>query len=373
MTVDAEEASRRIIQPSDFAADTAAFIDVRMPRSAGKASYSFIGPGVSQNPDQTINLTERHGYNVGAASMPHGVVNNPHLHFTAEVFLCTRGSWRFAVGEHGDQQLDVEANTIFSVPTWVFRGFENIGGDDGWLFTVLGGDDTGGILWAPHVLRRAAETGLFLSADYTVLDALSGDSVDEALRPLGPSELDGHVDSYSDAELAARMVTFEQLAWSDRALLSSVAGPAHTTSVAPVIGFGITQNRRQEAPIRNPHGFSMEWLSVAPGAATGLHRVDRPQSLFLVSGDWEVRFNRYESQLTETPAEGSIVSLPAGCWRDLANTGDQPAYAVVVTQGDERAPIEWSDEIVKAATDAGWGCDASGYLAPTHLLGRSQR
>ena len=166
----------RVISPDEFHADTEAFVDVRLPRSQGKASYSMIGPGVSQNAGQKINLVEPHGFNIGAASMPHGVVNNPHLHFTAEVFLCTRGSFEMAVGRHGEQKLVMNAGDVFAVPTWVFRGFTNIGDDDGWVFTVLGGDDGGGIIWAPSVLREAAETGLYLNADYdvhTLYDAAS--------------------------------------------------------------------------------------------------------------------------------------------------------------------------------------------------------
>ena len=116
---------------TEFHADTEAFVDVRLPRSQGKASYSMIGPGVSQNAGQKINLVEPHGFNIGAASMPHGVVNNPHLHFTAEVFLCTRGSFEMAVGRHGEQKLVMNAGDVFAVPTWVFRGFTNIGDDDG--------------------------------------------------------------------------------------------------------------------------------------------------------------------------------------------------------------------------------------------------
>ena len=158
-TLDAAEFARRIIEPGAFVADRSAFVDVRLPRSAGKASYSLIGPGVSQNPDQVVNLPEAHGFHVGAASMGHGVVNNQHMHFTAEVFICARGSWRMRIGEHGQQTLDISEGTVFSVPTWVFRGFENTGPDDGWLYAVLGGDETGGIVWAPDVLAAAAETG----------------------------------------------------------------------------------------------------------------------------------------------------------------------------------------------------------------------
>ena len=96
-----------MIQPAEFVADTEAFVDVRLPRSRGKASYSFIGPGVSQNADQTVNLAEPHGFQIGAASMGHGVVNNQHLHFTAEVLICTRGEWRVNIGEHAEQQLEI--------------------------------------------------------------------------------------------------------------------------------------------------------------------------------------------------------------------------------------------------------------------------
>ena len=66
--VDEAEVDRRVIEPDRFVADTSAFIDVRIPGSAGKASYSFIGPGVSQNAGQTVNLVEPHGFNVGAAT-----------------------------------------------------------------------------------------------------------------------------------------------------------------------------------------------------------------------------------------------------------------------------------------------------------------
>jgi len=85
------ELAARVIEPEDFVADTEAFVDVRIERSKGKASYSFVGPGVSQNADQHISIAEPHGFNVGAATMPHGVYNNAHLHYTPEVFICYPG------------------------------------------------------------------------------------------------------------------------------------------------------------------------------------------------------------------------------------------------------------------------------------------
>ncbi len=363
----------RVIEPGAFVADTEAFIDVRIERSKGKASYSFIGPGVSQNVDQTINLTVPHGFNVGAASMPHGIINNPHLHYTAEVFICTNGSFQMHIGEHGEQTLDIEAGTIFSAPTWVFRGFENTGPDDGFMFVVLGGDDTGGIIWAPHILEEAAETGLYLAEDYSILDVNAGDDVSAAVTPTPRSELDGNVASYTDAELAARSIAPGELHWSDRALLSSVLD-GHATAVAPVIGFGMTQDRTHRSPISNPHGFSVEWLRIEPGSSTGRHRHGDTQVLFLVEGDWSVEIDHTErdgagAQLDSSPPVGSIVSVPDGAWRDFANVGSESALAVVVNGSDSPTRIEWAEDIARAASAAGFALDASGFVAPAGLIG----
>ncbi|MEM9655721.1 MAG: cupin domain-containing protein [Actinomycetota bacterium] len=357
----------RVIEPDQFVADTEAFVDVRIERSKGKASYSFVGPGVSQNSDQVINLTVPHGFQIGAATMPNGVVNNPHLHFTAEVFICTRGRFRMNIGEDSDQQLDIEPGTVLSVPTWVFRGFENTGPDDGWMFVVLGGDDTGGIIWAPEILVEAAATGLYLDPDFAVLDATAGDDISQAIEPLKPSQLTS-VDHYTDEELAECAVSADDLQWSDGALLSSVLSGGGL-ALAPVIGFGMTEDRSHRPPITTPHGFSLEWLRLDPGAGTGRHRHDENQVVLIIDGRCEVELWADRESATAVPETGSVVSVPPGHWRDLRNVGDVPAMAVVVNNGDNPTRIEWAPDIVAAAAAAGWGRDASGYLAPLELIG----
>lgn len=359
---------QRVIEPDQFVADTEAFVDVRIERSKGKASFSFVGPGVSQNADQVVNLTLPHGFQIGAATMPHGVVNNPHLHFTAEVFVCTRGSFRITIGAESDQVVDVGPGTVFSAPTWVFRGFSNTGPDDGWLFAVLGGDDTGGIIWAPEILAEAAATGLYLDQDYAVLDATAGDDISEAIEPFKPAQLSS-IDSYTDAELAERAVATDDLAWSDSALLSATLD-GHGSSIAPVIGFGLTEDRAHRSPITVPHGFSLEWLRLEPGSSVGRHRHDDSQVLLLTEGQWQVELLVDDHAASAEPETGSVVSVPPGCWRDLRNIGDTPALAVVVCGGDSPTTIEWAPEIVTAAADAGWSRDASGYVAPVELIGR---
>lgn len=369
LVLDATEIDRRIIQPADFVADTEAFVDVRLPRSQGKASYSFIGPGVAQNAKQVINLTDPHGFNVGAATMPHGVVNNPHLHFTAEVFVCTRGNFVMTVGENGEQELEVGPGTIFSVPTWVFRGFENLGPDGpegAWMFTVLGGDETGGIIWAPRVLRAAAETGLHLTSDWAVVEA-NGSVPADVIEPFTAEQL-AEVDTYSDAEIAARAVPYDALQWSSRALLSSVV-PGHQCAVAPVIGAGLGEDRRQIAPIANAHGFSIEWLRIEPGSSTGTHRHGDSQVLIVVDGDWRVDINRGAHAAERHPDIGSVVSIAEGAWRNFTNVGETAAHAVMVCGGDHPTRLDWDDALEAGAAAAGWTRDASGYMAPIDLLG----
>ena len=367
LIVNVDDVGRRIIEPHQFVADTEAFVDVRLPGSAGKTSYSFIGPGVSQNADQIVNLAEPHGFNIGAASMPHGVVNNPHMHYTAEVFICTRGRWEMRLGQHGEQTVEIGPNTLFSAPTWIFRGFRNIGDDDGWLLTVLGSDNTGGILWAPQVLEAAASTGLYLSPVGAVLDATAGDLINDTITPIDETRL-GELDHYTDAEIVERIVAPDRLDWSEAALLSSVL-PGHGSAIAPVIGFGLTEDRQQRPPIWTPHGFTVEWLRLEPGASTGLHRIDQNQALFLVEGEWQVTYNRLDNQISRTVTEDTVVSIPGNCWRDLTNTGSAIATCLVVCAGDNRARADWDPWIGNAAAEAGWGRDANGYIAPLDLLG----
>ncbi len=365
----AEDLAQRVIRPHDFVADVQAFIDVRLPDSQGKSNYSMIGPGVSQNPNQHINLREPHGFNVGAAGMPPGTVNNQHLHYTAEVFVSMGGEWEFRVGVDLEQTFSASGRFVLSVPTWIYRGFRNLGADARLLYAVLGGDDTGGIQWSPKVLQQAAATGLYLKADNTLLDTSAGEVLDESVRlipPMAETEV-ADLRHYSDAELLARLVHEDDLAWSDHALLDAVL-PGHRSSLAPVIGWGMTMDRDHEPPIYNPHTFTMEWLRVAPGNEVGTHRHSESQVLMVASEGWELEVNRGDDRVRTAIEEGAIVSVPPGVWRRMRNTGDTDAHMLVVNGGDTRVRLEWAPDIVAAASDAGFVVDAGGFIAKKHLV-----
>ena len=374
-----EQVNARAIPFASLRYSTDAFIDYRIPGCAPKYNYALIGAGVSQNPNQPVSLREPHGFQVGGISMPHGKTNPPHMHFTCEVFLCSRGAWQMHWG-FNPQRLEAEIaeGDVCSVPTWIYRGFKNIGVDDGFMFTALGGNDTGGILWGPTTLEAAAREGVHLTEDYRIIDEQLGQKMTpdmKRLQPMTPAEI-ATLRSWSMAEMEQRVVRFKDLRWSASALLDS-ALPGCGGQLAPVIGLGLSEDRDQLAPILNAHGFSIEWLKLPPGGQLSRHKIDQKQVIVVKSGmiDAVVLASDGEAlhRLQGTPTSWDSMSLPADCWRTLRNQGEGEALAWLITAGDQRKRIAWPGETLAAAAAAGQAIDANGYVAPKRFVDRSQR
>ena len=361
------DASHRLIRRSDMVACKLAFIDCKMPGSTDKENYSLIGPGVTQSADQVVNITEPHGFSVGAAAMPPGTINNLHIHFTAEVFMVHSGSWTFRWGSDGTGgEISGGRGDVVSVPTWIFRGFTNVGAETGWIFTALGGDDTGGIIWHPSILATAAEHGLYLTRDNMLVDTETGlpaPAPGERLVPIDAEAIAG-LRRWSAEEMRGRVVTADERVWSEAALLDSCL-PGHASALAPVIGHGIGQDLAQRAKITNPHGFSLEWLRVAPGQAVGPFKLAERQVLIVFQGAISVVLD--DAAPMEAQSQ-EVVSVPGESWRRIAAVGDVPAEIAVLTAGDHKMHPIWPADLRAAAAARGVGVDHSGYLAPIRLL-----
>jgi quercetin dioxygenase-like cupin family protein len=370
VTISRDEAEKRLIKRAQYVSCSVAFIDCKTPGSHLKENYSLIGPGVTSSSDQVINLREPHGFNVGAAAMPNGITNNLHIHFTAEVFLCFKGEWKFRWGPNGDDgEIIGRAGDIVSVPTWIFRGFTNVGPDDGWLFTALGGDDTGGIIWHPSIIDGAARYGLYLSKENLLIDTEKGvakpdDS--ELITPMAAEEI-AQLRRYSVDEMRQRVVTKEERDWSSDALLDSCLD-GHRSQMAPVIGYGISQDRDQAPKITNPHGFSIEWLKLPPGQSVSRFRIGEKQVLISYAGSLAVTLNGPGSEVELQVDAWDTVSIPADAWRSIRNISDVEAEVVVITAGDGRKVPEWAPEVMRAVEASNRSVDRSGFIAPAHLL-----
>lgn len=363
-------AQSRLIKRSQLVPCREAFIDCKLPGSELKVNYSIIGAGVTQSRHQVVNLEEPHGFALGVAAMPHGVTNNLHIHYTAEVFMVFRGEWLFRWGADGkDGEMVGRAGDIVSMPTWVFRGFTNIGPDDSWIFTLLGRDESGGVIWHPDILKGAADHGLFLRRDNMMVDTSTGDPKpppEELITPLSAEFIAG-LKRYSLEEMRRRVVTFDELVWSSRAFLDgAIAG--HSAELAPVIGPGMTQDRDAAPKVTNPHGFCVEWLRIAPGQQVGPFRIAAKQVLIVQKGAVEIMLKDVGESSVALVEPWDTFSVPAGAWRTLRSVGDEPALMTVTTAGDGRALIEWPSEIVSAAWKLGWGIDPNDYIAPAEVL-----
>ena len=179
------EMRERLVRYRDLKACTTAFIDTRTPGSERKENFTIIGPGVAENPEQHVHIHLPHGFNIGGARQPPGCVNSQHSHDTAEVFVIHTGHWRFKTGPDGaDGHVELWPGDTISIPIHAFRGFENVGGDVGFMFAVLGGDDPGRVTWAPYVFDAAARYGLVLLENGRLIDttreAIPPDAVADA-------------------------------------------------------------------------------------------------------------------------------------------------------------------------------------------------
>jgi quercetin dioxygenase-like cupin family protein len=369
--VSAAEAARRHLKRSDYVACVEAFIDCRLPGSMPKENFSMIGPGVTQNASQVINLREPHGFNVGAAGMYPGITNNLHLHFTSETFIVPEGSYLLRWGVKGDEgELLLEAGDIAVMPTWAFRGFSAVGENFGLLFTVLGGDDTGGIIWSPDVLTRARETGLWLSRDNEVIDSLATGHPPEpdALLPLMPEADIATLKRWSTPEMLARVV--KKTARDFRAATLDTAAGYHW-QLAPAVGNGLSQHRAHVPPVLEPQSFSIDWMRITPGGASASFLIAEKMVVINLSPALEVTLNTGDDTVRRTLAFQEMMSIPAHVTRAFrcpGNEGNIAAEAVLIVAGDHVKRPQFSQAVIDAAFARDVALDAAGKLARASLL-----
>lgn len=369
MKLTQEQARERLITNDQYVSCTEAFLDCRLPGSVPKGNYSLIGPGVTQSENQVINLKEMHGFNVGAASMPNGITNNLHIHFSAEVFMCTYGEYTFRWGTNGEYEYVAQEGDILSVPTWLFRGFTNTGPDGSWLFTCLGEDDTGGVIWHPGIMQAANESGMYLTKNNVLIDTKAGGTLpdDESeLMPPFPDEELANLRQVGLEAMSQRISTRENRQFSSRAFLDSVL-PDHACFVAPVIGYGVTQDRNSQPPVSNPHNFTLEVVKIPVGNKVGPFSIDEKMVIILTHGQVELTFNQ-EEDVSVVVNKNDTYSVPENAWRCINNTSENEAEFIMITAGDARKRPQFTDEIQKKARELGFSLDASGYVVKSHLI-----
>ena len=320
--------SQRIVRFADLIPCTTAFIDARTPGSDAKENFTIIGPGVAENPDQHVHIRDPHGFNIGGARQPPRCVNSQHFHETAEVFFVHSGQWAFRTGEKANEaEVILNPGDTISIPVHVFRGFENVGEDTGFLFAVLGGDDPGRVVWAPDVLERARGHGLVLLRSGRLVDTMNGpvpDENDPVVEPEDRSVLERIVRRIDTPALEAvvvrdRVPTGQVPAAGDGITESVIIGPANPAEPAP------------SAPLGWPHGFVCRRVRLEIGAFGSPLRRSEPEVIFVHSGDLTIAVDGDQALLTA----GDTVTIPVGAARTLSSSGGADLF---VTRGGD-APL----------------------------------
>ncbi len=308
----------RIVRYADLAPCRDAFIDTRSPGSDQKENFTIIGPGVAENPNQFVHISEPHGFNIGGARQPPRCMNSQHSHETAEVFYVHTGEWRFMTGENAkDGEVFIGPGDLITIPTRLFRGFENVGDSSGFLWAVLGGDDPGHVLWAPYVFDMAKKYGLVLLEDGTLIDSAKGERVPQGARVMQVTT--------KDQVVSLQRVDSETL---ERSVVRS--GDERPTGLFATIGGVFERVLVGAEPITWPHGFTVSEITLSSGAGLPSHALNIPDVWFIQRGAVEVSMNGEVARCSD----GDTITLPIGSARSLRNAGPDNAVVVQVRGGD---------------------------------------
>ncbi len=327
--------SSRLVRYSDLKPCLNAFVDTRTPGSDTKENFTIVGPGVSENPDQHVHIPEPHGFNIGGARQPPGCLNSQHSHNTAEVFVVHSGQWRFLYGvDADDAYVEMGPGDTISIPTKMFRGFENTGDSTGFLFAVLGGDDPGKVTWAPSVFELAEQYGLVLLEGGRLVDIAAGDTVpSDAKRQQPPSQSEVEaLKTPSPDDLAACVAFANNLEGNEASSLLAFV-QSGSVSEAAVITPANTADGFTAGPIKGwwKHDFNVRRVTLSANASISLHTRLEAEVVFLQSGSLTVANSDGEQV---TMGAGDTLSLPIGMARSWSNSSETPTVAFVVRGGD---------------------------------------
>ena len=339
--------TQRLIRYADLRPCRNAFIDTRSPGSEAKENFTLIGPGVSENPEQHVHIPQPHGFNIGAARQPGKCLNSQHSHETAEVFIVHTGKWRFVLGANADEgHVDLARGDVISLPTHMFRGFENLGSRStaDFLFAVLGGDDPGHVTWSPPVFEMARDFGLVLLEGGRLVDTVKGEAIPAGAKWQKPpsAAVMRKLRSPTAEEMAKCVLRVRDLRGNPN---SPLAGAG--VEECPIIVPRATGDGFAPGPITGwwPHGFNLRALRLRSGAAVPAHIRREEEVLMVHSGSVEVSLPDGSVLL----AAGDTFTTPKGVARAFRATSSEGCLVHVVRGVEEIAPPEFVRAKKKAA------------------------
>ncbi|MGE0253027.1 MAG: cupin domain-containing protein [Alphaproteobacteria bacterium] len=167
--VSVAEMEKRVCRIDRVTGGMLSFLDQRMPAHE-REIINIIGMAVAENPGapelQPKIAAPAHGFAVTMVRADPGKGAALHAHPTEEVFTPITGRWAIFWLEDGvEREVTIGPGDTISVPIGIYRGFRNVSDAPGLLNSVIGGPDTGKVLWHPSVIDGARATGLEIDGE----------------------------------------------------------------------------------------------------------------------------------------------------------------------------------------------------------------
>lgn len=122
--------------------------------------------------------------------------------------------------------------------------------------------------------------------------------------------------------------------------------PEHARTVYNVIGTNVA-DPAGDASIP-PEDFNLGIVEAAPGKGPALHDHETVEVLVPLSGEWEVYYDDDrdgEERIVLKPWD--TVQIPPGVFRGFRNVGEEDAYMLAVTGGEDSGRVVWADDVVE--------------------------
>ena len=299
----------RLAKFQDLTPSTLPFVEGKLEGHKERKNYSILGPGVAEDANQSIKISEPHGFNLGAVSAKPLNGSGLHSHLTAEVFIIYSGKWRFYWGSKGKDETILSAGDIISMPTNMFRAFENVGDEEGFIFVVLGGNDPGIVTWMPEVLERAKQTGMALLDDNSLID-LNSEEIPIGRKLLDPISNDEIIkfDNYNLQQLQKNICEASKRIKNENNIGNNI-------KISHILGEKF-QNKSITPIIQQDTGFNLTTFRSKKGIVDNL-KFDQPTIFFSQKGKWKIETENssYEINYKDT------FSVPVGSHVSIQTDG----------------------------------------------------
>ena len=312
--------NNRLAKFNDLVPSTLPFVEGKLDGHIERKNYSIVGPGVAEDSSQFVKIAMPHSFNLGAVSAMPKNGSGLHSHTTAEVFIIYSGKWKFYWGAEGKDETILSTGDIISMPTNMFRAFENAGDEEGLIFVVLGGDDPGIITWVPSVLEKAKKTGMALLSDNSLID-LSLNEIPKGksiLEPISKEEIK-KFDNYKLDQLEKFICKYNENKKNFNKINDNV-------SLIQILGNKF-ENKKYAPLINQDTGFNLSILKSNNGQINNL-KFEKPTILFSRTGKWEIMIDDFQCILNPK----DTISIPINSNVNIKINGQEDCYLNCVTQ-----------------------------------------